>query len=298
MAQALDYSAGFPGAQAIAGAGYSGAIRYIGFPEKRKCATAGELADFSVHGIGMALVFESTLTDWRGGFGAGQVSAARARDHANDIGFSPSRPIYMAIDQDVVTSGEFNVMLDYLRGAGASLGGPELTGVYGEADVIDRARDAGVAHWFWQTAAWSRGRRTAAHIYQHVGTVFVGGIACDTNDIQADDWGQHNAQEDDMRADEPVISPQTGDSIGPFTDVIFYTNYFVNMIPSLHAKLDALSDALSDTEANIIAAIRGDNPDVSRLSSQLTQVLGPQRAADLARELSAGNGGNGGNGAA
>jgi hypothetical protein len=54
----LDYSAGFPGAAAIRRAGYGGAVRYIGFPSRVKCTTAGELADFDRHGLGMALVYE------------------------------------------------------------------------------------------------------------------------------------------------------------------------------------------------------------------------------------------------
>lgn len=192
MSQVLDYSAGFPGAAAISAAGYVGAVRYIGFPDRRKCATAGELADFTAHRIGMAVVFEDTLTTWRSGRAGGGRSAATARTHAAAIRFPASRPIYFAIDQDVVKTGEFDAMVEYLRGCGDTLGGPARVGVYGEADVIDRARAAGVARYFWQTAAWSRNRRTAAHLFQHVGTVEVGRVACDVNDVLADDWGQHN----------------------------------------------------------------------------------------------------------
>jgi hypothetical protein len=289
MTQVLDYSAGYPGAQAILDAGYSGAVRYIGFPDRPKCTTAGELTDFDAHGAGMALVFENTTTDWRGGYGTGQASGRRARDHANNIGFPDNRPIYMAIDQDVVTSGEFNVMLDYLRGASASLGGTQMTGVYGEADVIDRARDAGAAAWYWQTVAWSRGRRTAAHLFQHVGTVFVGGVGCDVNDVLVPDWGQHNAQEEDVSWDQilPFNAPDGQQYNYSAADWLLYTNWFANMIPGINAKLDAVAGALTDTEANIIAAIRGKSgkTDVANLSTQLAAVLGPDTAAELGRRL-------------
>jgi hypothetical protein len=195
MAQVLDYSGGFPGAAAIKRAGYVGAVRYIGFPDRRKCTTRAELADFDREGIGMALVFEATAGNWRGGAVWGKTDGRIARDHANAIEFPADRPIYMAIDQDVVSSGEFATMIEYLRGAGRSLGGPDATGVYGEADVINRARDAGVAAWFWQTAAWSRGvHAEGCHLYQRVGTVTVGEVGCDVNDILARDWGQHNAR--------------------------------------------------------------------------------------------------------
>jgi hypothetical protein len=201
----LDYSAGFPGAATIRRAGYGGAVRYIGFPSRVKCTTAGELADFDRHGLGMALVYEDHTEDWLGGFGRGREAGARARNHANQIGFPSDRPIYMAVDRDVVTGGEFNVMVEYLRGAAQTLGGVGLTGVYGEYDVCVRAQQAGVARWFWQCRAWSGtpvklfpGR----HLYQRVGTVAVGGINCDINDVLQPDWGQHT--EDDMAASDVI----------------------------------------------------------------------------------------------
>jgi hypothetical protein len=198
MVQVLDYSTGRPGGSAICRPlddhgqqAFVGAVRYIGFPGRGKCTDSNELGDFSRCGLGMALVYEDTAGDWRKGYTQGVAAGQRARAHATSIGFPAGRPIYMAIDQDV-TAGEYATMLDYLRGAAVSLGGPHLTGVYGEADVIDQARTAGVAAWFWQTAAWSAKRRTTAHLFQHVGTVTVGGVGCDINDVLSDDWGQHN----------------------------------------------------------------------------------------------------------
>lgn len=190
MQQVLDYSAGFPGALSIKAAGYAGAVRYIGLPDRRKCTTAGELNDFLRNGLGMALVFEEAAGNWRYGYDRGLADARKARNHANAIGFSAELPIYMAIDEDVVTPAEFNTMIQYLRGSAATLGGTDKTGVYGEADVIDRARDAGAASWFWQTKAWSRGRITVAHLRQNIGTVNVGGIGCDINEVLEPNWGQ------------------------------------------------------------------------------------------------------------
>lgn len=198
----IDYSAGFPGAANIKRAGYIGAVRYIGTPGNIKCATATELKDFNANGIGMALVFEQYATDWRGGFNAGAVNARRAYDHAKAIGWPVgARPIYMAVDQDVVTESEFASAMSYLRGA-ASVLGAQWTGVYGEHDVCARAAAEGAARWFWQCRAWSgtpvrlfAGR----HLYQHAGYVTVGGIQCDYNDVLRPDWGQH--LEDDMPLD-------------------------------------------------------------------------------------------------
>ncbi|WP_228122969.1 glycoside hydrolase domain-containing protein [Saccharothrix syringae] len=195
MAEVLDYSAGFPGAAAIRQAGYAGAVRYIGFPDYLKCTTRAELDDFTNHGLGMALVFEHYTTDWRGGWGAGAANYRRARDHANAIGFPPERPIYMAVDQDVVTEAEFQLARDYIRGARDAAGGyPGLVGVYGEHDVCQAVSGDGLCDWYWQCRAWSGtpvrlfpGR----HLYQRVGTVYVNGIAADVNDVLQEDWGQH-----------------------------------------------------------------------------------------------------------
>jgi hypothetical protein len=206
----------------------------------------------------------------------------------------------MAIDQDVVSSGEFNVMLDYLRGAGASLGGPHLTGVYGEADVLDRAREAGVAAWYWQTVAWSGGRRTAAHLFQHVGTVNVGGVGCDVNDVLFPDWGQHNLEVDDVSWTDTLR-----DWDSPNAEAAAYVWLIAarkdagaaralaeaqsGQIAELSSQVAALAGALTDSEAKIIAAIRGQagQTNVDNLSTQLATALGPATTAELGRRLSA-----------
>jgi len=152
----------------------------------------------------MALVYEDTASDWQGGFARGQAAGYRARGHATAIGFPADRPIYMAVDRDVVTEAQFRTMVEYLRGAGTSLGGSRLTGVYGEHDVCLRAQQAGVAAWYWQATAWSHHELFAGrHLFQKVMTVKVNGFDCDVNDVLQADWGQHNAnhahiQEDDM----------------------------------------------------------------------------------------------------
>jgi hypothetical protein len=291
VSQVLDYSAGFPGAQAIADAGYVGAARYVGFPGRRKCTTAGELADFTAHGLGMALVFEEATGNWRLGRHGGEYDAQRARAHANAIGFPADRPIYMAIDQDVVTSGEFDVMLDYLRGASGPLGGPGLTGVYGEADVIDHARDAFAAAWFWQTAAWSRGRRTEAHLYQHVGTVYVGGIACDTNEVMAADWGQHNAQEDDVQLSDMVHDVDKGGVLDTVDRTLYFTNkaswLAYNEAQKTNALLLAMQDKLTANQVATLAAISGiqtGSPTEQQMDA-LAERLGAELGADVAVEL-------------
>jgi hypothetical protein len=125
------------------------------------------------------------------------VTAAQAIvADAAAIGFPASRPLYFAVDQDITS--QMGTVLDYFRGIGSVLGGRPV-GVYGEADVLDAVIGAGLATYGWQTVAWSRGRAAKVrHLYQQAGQIYVGGIQVDVNDILAADWGQHNAQEDDV----------------------------------------------------------------------------------------------------
>lgn len=264
----LDYSAGQPGAAAIQrtvidGQPVIGAVRYIGFPNRKKCTTAGELRDFTAHGLGMALVYEDNADDWRGGLARGREAGARARSHATAIGFPADRPIYMAIDRDVVSAVEFAVMVEYLRGAAQSLGGLDQVGVYGEFDVCIRAQQAGVATYFWQCRAWSGTppRLFAARdLYQRVGTVQVGGIGCDINDVLQPDWGQHTT-ENDMQPTDLVIDPATGqpalDTNGntySYNQAWYYTNLSGWV---LREGLDDLKAKQAATQA-AVAAIAND----------------------------------------
>lgn len=279
MSQVLDYSAGFPGAQAIKQAGYVGAVRYIGFPDRRKCTNRGELVDFNQHEVGMALVFERDASSWTAGFNGGQHDGRQARDHANKIGWPADRPIYMAIDQDVVRSGEFATMVEYLRGAGTTLGGVGATGVYGEADVVDRARDAGVASYFWQTAAWSRGRRTSAHLFQHVGAVSVGGIVCDVNDVLAPDWGQHNYKfyKGGDVSKQDVVDALTGDKYANLGNR--------NAIDALGELLNRVLVLTDNTMPAINRALAGVAVNVHALTEKPTAEVGPEDIAAITGQL-------------
>lgn len=222
MPYALDYSAGHPTAAQVTAAGYVGVIRYVGFdPAQRpKCMTAAEYADMTGHGVPVALVYENTAGDMLAGRAAGQTAAQRARAWAGRIGFPAHRPIYYACDTDIIfgaarwdalqaagaiglvehlhgaplTASQMGAVLDYLRGAADVEGDVGLVGVYGEYDVMEQAALAGVARFFWQTRAWSGGRRSPhADLLQEIGTYVVGGIACDRNTILTPDWGQTGA---------------------------------------------------------------------------------------------------------
>lgn len=285
--QVLDYSAGLIDGQAIKNAGYGGAVRYIGFPDRRKCTTKSEFDRFTAAGIGMALVFENNTTDWRGGFAQGAASGRLARNHANAISFSADRPIYMAIDQDV-TGIDFNLAMQYLHGASTTLGGAYATGVYGEADVIDRARayrvdGKPVCSFFWQTAAWSHGRKTTANLFQHVGTVYVGGIACDINDVLTDDWGQHNYQGGLGMADltqtqfdqfmDGYLDSKTATVHGQSMNLKSATFNAAQWAGDAFNTGKVITGQLSTTETKVLAAVASDRPTVEMDGDDIQALL-------------------------
>jgi glycoside hydrolase-like protein len=199
----LDYSAGVPKAAAVKAAGFDFVIRYTGTPGRRKNITPGEYRDMTANGIGVALVFENRAGDALAGRAAGARNARGALDDARSFGWPDDRPIYMAVDQDITTESQMRTVVEYLRGAGDVLG-VDRVGVYGEADVVDRAQRDNVARWFWQTKAWSRKRLSPhAHVVQQTETVRVDGVECDVNTTDRPDIGQHpRPQENDVQPDE------------------------------------------------------------------------------------------------
>lgn len=204
MPTILDYSAGRPTAAAVKAAGHVGVIRYIGTPGRTKNLTRAEYQDMVNQVVGVGLVYENRAGDAAGGYAAGVNAARAARADADAVGYPSSRPIYFAVDSDQVTAAQFQAAMNYLDGAVSVLGFDQV-GVYGEYDIVEMAVGKH-CRYGWQTAAWSGGRRSGkAHLYQKIGTAVVGGIACDVNDILATDWGQHNAQEDDMPTAKEIV---------------------------------------------------------------------------------------------
>lgn len=187
----LDYSAGKPGGAAIQRAGFDFVVRYLAYPNARpKYITRAEAQDLLAHGIGIALVWETTAGRALAGRQAGAADARTAASSAAAVGQPADRPIYFAVDQDVTTSGQMAAVDAYLDGA-AGVVGRGRVGVYGEHDVVEHCLSTGRARFGWQTMAWSRGRRSdRAHLIQELGWVTVGGIQCDENTAKREDFGQ------------------------------------------------------------------------------------------------------------
>jgi Domain of unknown function (DUF1906) len=285
--QVLDYSGGYPGAFNIAHAGFGGAVRYIGYPDRRKCTNSAELRDFTANGIGMALVFENNASAWRRGWVGGQADARTAREHATAIGFPEHRPIYMAVDQQVTTAAELGTAAAYVDGA-ASVLGIEQTGVYGQYSVMEACRD--LCDYFWQCRAWSGTPvKYANHrdLFQRVGTVRVGGIDCDVNDVIAVDWGQHNfiyhTEETELfNYKEDQVTTWETDAQGNrvkitaeqcWTGALGHAADANRKVDLLLAKLDSFQGTIDDNQAALLAAIGDEPTQVSLTDVQIQKLL-------------------------
>ena len=196
MAQVVDYSWGRVGgtntahAQAVAAAGYVGAMRYLCYPgDGIKQLRADEVAALHAQGLAVGVVWETTADRAAQGYQAGLSDAQEANRQADALGFPADRPIYYAVDFD----GSWDQVRPYFDGARAAAGRP--VGIYGSYRVVE-ACDLG---WVWQCAAWSgngngtagsiQGRRASskARLFQKVG--YVLGDTCDVNDVLSTDWG-------------------------------------------------------------------------------------------------------------
>ncbi|MCC9307673.1 DUF1906 domain-containing protein [Kitasatospora sp. RB6PN24] len=188
MTAGVDYAWGHPGGAALQAAGIQFAARYLSH-DQSKALDRAEADDLAAHGVWSVVVFEDAAERPLSGRAAGVADAQMASAQAIAAGMPDGRPIYFACDFDV-TPQQQTAVNDYLAGAGSVLG-PGRVGVYGGYWTVSRALDAGVAMWGWQTVGWSGGQwDPRAQLRQLGSTVTIGGVDCDTDTAQAEDYGQ------------------------------------------------------------------------------------------------------------
>jgi hypothetical protein len=139
--------------------------RYL-VPSGWKRLTKEEAEAISAAGLQIVSVFETSASRALGGRNAGIADGTAAKQAAYTVGQPAGSRIYFAVDFDA-TPSQMGAVLDYIKAASEAT--PEfLTGVYGSAAVVEAAMSAGVCSGFWQTYAWSKGRKAeGVHIYQY-----------------------------------------------------------------------------------------------------------------------------------
>jgi hypothetical protein len=194
-ARGVDYAWSHPAPDAIRGAGYTFAARYLSYDGGAKNLSAGESAALWANGVDTVVVFEEQADDALSGYPQGVADAHLAAQQSAADGILAGRPIYFAVDFDA-TAGQQGAIDAYFDGV-ASVLGRARTGAYGGYYVVKRLFDAGKITWGWQTYAWSGGLWDArAQLRQVENGVSVGGsyACCDADDAVAADFGQWHAR--------------------------------------------------------------------------------------------------------
>lgn len=189
--EGVDYSSQ-PDLAALVAAGKRFAVRYVApGGGHSKEITAAEAARLRAAGIAVVIVHESWAARALDGRVAGGADATAARaDVIAAGGPADGGVIYFAVDVDTTTDLQRAAVAGYLTGAAEVLGWDQV-GVYGEYDVIDYVAAHTPCQWFWQTYAWSGGRRhPRAQLWQYHNGVQLGGSEVDLDRAFTDQYGQ------------------------------------------------------------------------------------------------------------
>ncbi|PYI52559.1 glycoside hydrolase domain-containing protein [Paenibacillus flagellatus] len=182
MTKGLDCATPLSAAKAAAfrADGYEFACRYL-VPSGWKRLTREEAEAISEAGLHIVSVFETTADRALGGRAAGLADGAAAARTAQAIGQPEGSAIYFAVDFDA-SATQMAAVIDYIRAASEATPA-YATGVYGSYAVIEAVRRAGVCSRYWQTYAWSRGRKAdGIHLYQYRNDIDVNGVGIDMNE--------------------------------------------------------------------------------------------------------------------
>ncbi|MFC5470167.1 DUF1906 domain-containing protein [Cohnella suwonensis] len=169
-------------AGAIAKEGYKFAARYL-VPDSYswKRLTPSEAQAITNAGMQIVSVYETSANRPAGGSSAGQQDGASARKEAQTLKQSTGSAIYFAVDYDAQPQ-DYDEIEQYLKAAAAQIPGYDA-GVYGSYAVVEEMYKRSACKRFWQTYAWSGGKKSAhANLYQYKNGVTVGGVQADLND--------------------------------------------------------------------------------------------------------------------
>lgn len=220
MTSTVDYSYTYVGAATIAGGGYVGAERYLGYDGR--CLTAGERDELLAHGVGIGLIWETAADRSLDGYWAGWNDAEQANAYADGLG-APIVSIWYATDFHASQAQIEGPIHEYYAGV-RDCGGRQPR-VYGGAPVIDHC----VTHiagygpgWQAAAASWSNYQLSPhACLLQEVEQIWGG--AADTNVVLCPDneidwlWGRSGGDWFDMATEEDlrrVVEDVVNDVLG------------------------------------------------------------------------------------
>jgi hypothetical protein len=169
-------------AMSLAASGSAFAARYL-VPERFawKRLTLAEAEAITKAGLQLVSVFETSAARAAGGAAAGAIDGSEAYNEAQMIGQPEGSAIYFAVDYDAQPR-DYDAIARYITAASRQLTRYKI-GVYGSYAVIEEIARRGAADHYWQTYAWSKGKKSGhANIYQYQNDVRFSGISVDLNE--------------------------------------------------------------------------------------------------------------------
>lgn len=185
--------------------------RYLSWLPNGKVLQLPEYQHLTALGLKVCLNWEFDAQDQKRGYSGGVADASEAYRQVRAMGIPEPFAVYFSADWDASLADFNNYIKPYLQGAASVLGGPRYVGVYGSYYTVKRAMEAGVAHYGWQTFAWSGGQWYApAQVRQT--NIFTN---YDLNYSYADDFGFIGS----------ITDSQTGNPTPPPSVLPSYTRY-------------------------------------------------------------------------
>lgn len=223
-----DYSWARPDPWALAGAGWTFAVRYLSSDlrtsgGRTKLLDRAEAEALSHAGLDIVLAWEGRAVDRDPlkGYAQGTVDADTALDQAAACGAPPHPVVYYAVDWDIrdpdgrVPEARLAVIGDYFAGVADVHGGHGNVGVYGGYDAVRHLMATGAVGYGWQTYGWSGGRwHGPAQLRQVLNGQTVDGSTVDLDVATAERFGQWRLPvtyaPDDLKAVQAYCQRQTG----------------------------------------------------------------------------------------
>lgn len=257
-----------------------GVARYFS-PDPSKNLRASEVGAYTLAGLTVVSVFESTAGRALAGYGAGQSDARLAEAQRLACGLPTAHLVHMAVDTDTTWSS----VLPYFEGA-ASVLGMGRTGCYGGIRVIDGAAAWGLTR-LWQTAAWSGGQVSPhATLYQNGHTALNG--AADINHALAADYGQFPAPgaTDMALTDADVIKVWAYDRNGADAVDMHQALRDAAARSAAAAASAAAADAAAASAITSLASVLAKLDDLeARVAALVTTGLTPAQVAQIAKAV-------------
>ncbi|UOO36768.1 DUF1906 domain-containing protein [Oscillospiraceae bacterium CM] len=168
-------------AAALYTTGYRFVCRYLVPDSYPKHLSYGEAERLTAAGLSIVSVFETSAKRARGGGKNGSADGLLALEAARAVKMPEDNAIIFAVDFQA-TAKDMVAIEAYLRAAKEAIA-PYKVGVYGSFDVIEEMAQRAVCDCFWQTYAWSGGKKSArADIYQYQNGQTAAGISVDFNE--------------------------------------------------------------------------------------------------------------------